>query len=368
MRMYNDLTVQQKLPFKAILEASPNVLIVINEFGRIVYTNKSSEQLFGYKKEELKRQPIELLIPRLTKNCSFQYFNFFVKKSMNTTKETNYKTYALKKDETKFLAEININTINDTNFYVLSIVDITTKKRVEQFYHRYEKKIQRKNEELEQFAYVAAHNLQEPLKSISGLVDILTTDYLNQFDEEAKHSFEFLNQSAQHLKNMITALLKHNQLGQNSKLKIINCQKTIATILDNIDLKNIKFEIDTMPYILGYEKEIQILFKQLINNAIKFRKKQGVTIIKITSKRLKNNWLFSIEDNGIGIETKYAKKIFTIFQKLHNRDQYAGLGTGLSFCKKIVELHHGDIWVQSSPNKGTKFYFTLSNQLKIYHL
>ncbi len=222
-----------------------------------------------------------------------------------------------------------------------------------------------KNREMEQFAYIASHDLQEPVRTISNFAKLLDTNYSGKFDETADKSLKFIIEASDRMSSLIKGLLDYSRIGREIRLATVNCNQLLVDI--KYDLSTIieetgtTLEVGDLPNILGNPTDIRLVFQNLINNSIKFRKQDVSPRIKISCKKQKTNWKFASSDNGIGFENKHSKKIFHIFQRLHSRKDYDGTGIGLSHCRKIVELHGGKIWAESKPNEGTTFYFTIPN-------
>jgi len=227
--------------------------------------------------------------------------------------------------------------------------------------------LEAKNNELEQFAYIASHDLKEPLVTISSLIDLLVEDYGDKFDDEGKMSLGFVKDSSVRMRKLIDAILAYSRLGKSKAYVNVDCNAIIETLkgdLQNIiERTNSKIVIDRLPVVKGAELEIRLLFQNLISNGIKFTKPDVDPIVSISAKKTvieeSNYWQFAVKDNGIGIDKKYQERIFAIFQRLHSRDDYEGTGIGLAHCKKIVESHGGKIWLTSEENKGSTFYFTI---------
>jgi signal transduction histidine kinase/ligand-binding sensor domain-containing protein len=220
-----------------------------------------------------------------------------------------------------------------------------------------------KNKELEQFAYVASHDLQEPLRTTTGFINLLQKQYKGKIDEKADLYLHYISDASERMKVLIKDLLDFSRIGTKVALKKIDCNIMLRDMLTDISAaikdSNTKVEYAALPVIYGYPTEVKLLFQNLVLNAIKFRKTDVAPQIKITVEKKNDHYQFAISDNGIGIEEKYFNRIFDIFQRLHTRDEYSGSGIGLAHCKKIVELHHGKIWVESIPGEGSIFYFTL---------
>lgn len=229
------------------------------------------------------------------------------------------------------------------------------------------KKFEQKNKELEQFAYVASHDLQEPLRTITGFIELFQKQYAGKLDGNADRYIGYVTQSSRRMRVLITDLLEYSRIGNKKKFQKVDCGIVLNEVLADLDAAigetGAMIGSGPLPVITGYPTEIKLLFQNLISNSIKFRKTDVAPRISINAIYKDNAWQFSFADNGIGIGNEHHDRIFIIFQRLHTRQEYAGSGIGLSHCKKIVELHNGRIWLESEPGKGTIFYFTISNNI-----
>jgi signal transduction histidine kinase/ligand-binding sensor domain-containing protein len=228
------------------------------------------------------------------------------------------------------------------------------------------RELERKNKELEQFAYVASHDLQEPLRTTSTSAEMLQRFYKGKLDERADKYLGFITQSTERMRTLISDLLEYSRIGKKKELKSVDCNQVVQEVLADlgaaIDEAGASITHEYLPVVFGYPTELKQLFQNLIINAIKFRKKNTSPEIRISSEKLDGYWKFAVADNGIGMDPQYSEKIFIIFQRLHSRNEYPGSGIGLSHCKKIAELHKGKIWVDSEPNKGSTFHFTIGDR------
>ena len=226
--------------------------------------------------------------------------------------------------------------------------------------------IEKKNRELEQFAYMASHDLQEPLITIGGFVKRFEKKYKGRLDENADKYLHYMAQAIDRMSELIKGLLSYSRLGNELQTTTIDCNKIVEDLqIDlgkNIIESNATINKGNLPKLRAYESEFRLLLQNLINNAIKFRKADTDPVISISAVSENNQWKFAIKDNGIGIDPEAHDKIFLIFQRLHPRNQFEGHGLGLAHCRKIVELHGGKIWVESQPNKGATFYFTIPDK------
>ena len=221
----------------------------------------------------------------------------------------------------------------------------------------------RKNKEMEQFAYIASHDLQEPLRTTSSFVGLLQKQYHGKLDEKADRYLTYILESSGRMRVLIKNLLDYSQIGSKKELEQVDCNKMLHNVLADLGIAineaGADIKSESLPVINGYATELKQLFQNLITNAIKFKKEDSSPEINISVHKNGSYWQFAFKDNGIGIEEKYNEKIFVIFQRLHSRTEYEGSGIGLSHCKKIVELHKGRIWVESKVGEGSTFQFTI---------
>lgn len=229
------------------------------------------------------------------------------------------------------------------------------------------KALEEKNKELEQFTYIASHDLQEPINTVISLIDMLEDQPNNTLSDLEKKNFKYIHNASYRMKELVNALLDYGKLGQKPELKKIDCNLLVNEVLQDLDalVKKSKANIiiEKLPVIYAFEVELRLLFQNLISNAIKFSKPDVAPIVNIFSEEKESNYKFTVKDNGIGIDEKFKQKIFLIFQKLHQNNKYTGTGIGLAHCKKIVELHNGTIVVNSQLNLGSSFQFTISKNL-----
>ena len=225
------------------------------------------------------------------------------------------------------------------------------------------KELEQSNKELQQFAYVASHDLREPLRMISSFLQLLERRYNEQLDDDANEFIEFAVDGAKRLDSMIKDLLEYSRVA-NKKRKFNDVDLNEVLERTNLNLKlaiddsNAEIIANKLPTLSGDEQLLVQLFQNLISNSIKYRSKEN-PIIQISVNNEMNQFIFSVKDNGIGISTKHLERIFTIFQRLHTREEYEGTGIGLAIAQKIVQQHGGQIWAESEPGKGTIIHFTI---------
>ena len=229
------------------------------------------------------------------------------------------------------------------------------------------KDLKRSNEELEQFAFISSHDLQEPLRMISSFMDKLKMNYADQLDEKAIQYIHFASDGAKRMKQIILDLLLYSRANKPSDvLEVVNLNDILSDFKQLRDKlikeKNAEIEYEQLPEISTHKAPITQIFHSILDNALKYSKKDKTPVIEITAVEKDKEWEFAIRDNGIGIDPQFYDKIFIIFQRLHNREAYDGTGIGLSVAKRSVEFLGGRIWLNSKPGEGTTFYFTISKK------
>ncbi len=242
--------------------------------------------------------------------------------------------------------------------------EIAERKKAEELLKKQAQELTRSNRDLEQFAYAASHDLQEPLRAVAGCLQILQGRYQSRLDADADKLILLAVDGAQRLQALIEGLLAYSRVGTRGKqLQPVDCEKVVSDALKNLSIaieeSGTVVTHDALPPVMGDLTQLTQLFQNLIANAIKFRKKEQPPHIHVGAESDSNLWILSVRDNGIGIAPQYFDRIFEVFQRLHTRQEYPGTGIGLSICKKIVERHGGHIWLESVPQQGTTFFFGL---------
>lgn len=227
------------------------------------------------------------------------------------------------------------------------------------------------NAELEQFAYIASHDLQEPLRMVSSYVQLLSRRYKGKLDKDADDFIGFAYEGALRMQRLINDLLSYSRVGRHdTRFEEINLEKALKNAIENLHLtikeRKAKIIFDPLPVVFGDLGQLTQVFQNLIDNALKFNSK-GSPMVHISARQEEDEYICSVKDNGIGIDPEYQGKLFVLFQRLHTRKEYSGTGLGLAICKRIIEKHRGKIWVNSKPNEGSIFYFKIPSVQRSYH-
>ena len=347
-------------------EVEDYAILLLDEFGNIETWNKGAEHIKGYRASEIIGQNF-----RLFYSASDQK-NGLPDKLMSTALEKGKATHEgwrVKKDGSRFWGYITITAIrNENNQHIgFSKVtrDLTEKREQEQFIKEYSRQLEQKNRELEQFVYVASHDLQEPLLTVTNFINLFKEEYGDALDDNALTYLKYINQSSERMKDLIRGLLEYARLGRKSdQLQTVDCNMVMEDVCSDlfasIQKHNAAVNYKGLPVITGDKTQIRQLFQNLVSNALKFSKSGVDPLVRFSAVETDEGWKFSVQDNGIGMESRYLEKIFIIFQRLNTRSEFEGNGIGLAQCKKIVELHRGKIWVESEPGEGSIFWFTLN--------
>ncbi|WP_020533027.1 sensor histidine kinase [Flexithrix dorotheae] len=343
--------------FKRLLESAPDAMVIVGEQGKIELVNGQTERLFGYSRKELIGKQVEVLIPERYRQQHPVHRNGYFTKPKLRPMGANLELLGRKKNGEEFPVEISLSPIEDLDKTLVSAAIRDVSQR------RYIKQLEHKNRELEQFAYIASHDLQEPLHTINSFVGFLKQDLHDGSEEDIKKYLNYISQASARMGNLISGLLQYSRIGKKRVLTEINCSHTLKEVMSNIQGSIQESEAiinySELPTIKAYPTEFKQLLQNLLSNAIKFRKKDVPPVITIGYQKDSEKYTFYIQDNGIGISPKHYEQIFIIFQRLHLKQEYEGTGIGLAQCKKIVELHGGKIWVESSLNEGSIFYFSI---------
>jgi PAS domain S-box-containing protein len=259
--------------------------------------------------------------------------------------------------------------LENADLYKQAQEELKERKRLQADLERYTRELKRSNEELQYFAYVASHDLREPLRMITSYLQLLARRYQGKLDQDADEFIHFAVDGAKRMEALIHGLLLYSRVDtRGTELTAVSCGEVVTQVLTNLKIaieeSGARVTYDGLPTILADPNQLNLLFQNLVANAIKYRREEPPEI-RITVQNEKTEWIFCVEDNGIGFEPDQSGRVFMIFQRLHTQEEFSGLGIGLAICKKIVERHGGRIWAESLPGHGSRFYFTLPAEAKM---
>ncbi len=369
---------EQQALYVSIVNSSEDAIISITIDDIITSWNRGAEKLFGYTPEEALGRDISMLTPVdlldeepkiLEKIKCGEFVEFYEKKR-------------IRKDGTSIFISLIISPIKDIKGNIIGASniarDISERKEAEERFIKNEESLKDLNEqvvkrveelaisnaELEQFAYIASHDLQEPLRMVTSFLTQLQKKYEGQLDDKARQYIHFATDGAARMRKIIIDLLEYSRAGRKAHdIEEIDMNDLLGEVIQLnrtiIEDKEALIKWGSLPVIRGGRTPLQQVFQNLISNGLKYQKESERSRIVIESIETPGHWQFSIADNGIGIDPLFFDKIFIVFQRLHNKDEYSGTGIGLAICKKIIENHKGKIWVESKPGEGSTFYFTI---------
>ena len=399
--------------FDEILASANDAIISIDESHVITLFNRGAERIFGYSAADIIGQPLDRLIPeRFVARHGNQVRDFSAAPEASRMMAQRGEIYGRRRDGSEFPAEASISKFRGPNGLVFTVIlrditerraaelilrgahdelerrvrertaeleernaqlqqEIQERRRAEKLLAEQARELARSNADLEQFASVASHDLQEPLRMVASYTQLLGKRYRNRLDEDADEFMGFIVDGALRMQRLINDLLTFSRVGSRGKgFQPVDLATSVAQVRINlraaIDESGARISTGTLPVVNADATQMEQLLQNLIGNAIKFRKGPAPRV-HIDARREDAAWRIEVQDDGIGIDARYAERIFVIFQRLHTAAEYPGTGIGLAICKKIVERHGGQIGVHSTPGEGASFSFTLPDREETPH-
>jgi PAS domain S-box-containing protein len=359
---------QERDMLRALIDNLSENLFVKDRDCRFIYTNKATAQWFGFDDPRLLYGKSD--IDFFSEEHARQAYDDEQRIMETEEPLIDYEERETWEGAPDTWASTSKFPFHDSDGRVIGIMGIskkiTEKKLMEQALQRRTQELARANEELQLFAYVASHDLQEPLRMISSYVQLLARRYKDKLDADGQEFIAFAVDGAARMRGLINDLLAYSRIDTQGKaLEPTDCNDLVKEVLVDLQVAIRENEAlvthDELPTVAADRTQLRQLFQNLIGNAIKFRGDEQPAV-HLGVEPHGEEWMFSVRDNGIGFDPKFADRIFAIFQRLHGREKYPGTGIGLAVCKKIVERHGGRIWAESQPNHGATFYFTLPTQ------
>ncbi len=373
LRRQTEVLGKAEQKFRSMLEAAPDAMIISGEDGRISLVNSQVEVVFGFRREELIGENMRRLVPEWSPGAA----------GAAGTLQGQVELWAQRNNGQRFPVEISLSPLQTEEGLLLTtaIRDITQRRRAEdairelnltleqrvaertQELLRSNEALRQSNDDLNQFAYAASHDLQEPLRMVSLYSQMLQRRYGNKLDSDADEFISYIVGGAKRMEQLLRDLLSYSQTGSSGEgpMHSVDCgavmRKVILNLQASIDQNRATITCHALPVVQAHEIRLVQLLQNLVGNAIKYRSAEPPEI-QVSAERHDREWAFSVEDNGIGIDPEYTQEVFRIFRRLHGQ-AYPGTGIGLAICQRIVESYGGRIWVESNPGQGSRFCFTL---------
>jgi PAS domain S-box-containing protein len=352
-----------KNQYNALFERSLALVYICDLEGRVIDANEAILHRLGYSRKELRSLDLTLLLSEDQLPLAFKT----IQEIRETGNQKNPTEFRLRhKDGTWVFVETTGSAVfSEGNVVAIQVIgnDITKRKRTEDKTRQLLADLDRSNKELEQFAYVASHDLQEPLRMVSSYTQLLARRYKGRLDADADDFIAYAVDGAYRMQRLINDLLAYSRVGTRGKeFEPTDCSaffdQAVANLKVPIEESGAVVDRGLLPTVMADKLQLGQLLQNLIGNAIKYHGDEPPRV-HVSAEQKGNEWVFSVRDNGIGIDPQFADRIFVIFQRLHNREKYPGTGIGLAICKKIVERHGGRIWLESQVGSGATFYFTM---------
>ncbi|WP_316819037.1 sensor histidine kinase [Pedobacter nyackensis] len=339
-------------------------ILFLDRQGNIENWNKEAEKIKGYSADEIIGQNFSVFYSEDSRRNKLPELLI---EEARLKGRSQHEGWRVRKNGELFWAFVTLSAIYDDNNNVVGfskfIRDLTAKRQLEKTAEEYARELEIKNKELEQFVYIASHDLQEPLLTVKNFVELFKDEYKDVFDDNARLYLQFIDRSTERMRNLIKGLLDYARLGGQQSKTLVDCNALMDSLKNDlyssIQTAGAEIHYTDLPIVYGFETALRQLFQNLLSNSLKFKRAGTPPQIQVAVVGHDNFWHFEFKDNGIGIEDRFKEKVFVMFQRLHSATDYEGYGIGLSHCKKIVELHGGKINVESVLNEGSTFSFSL---------
>lgn len=366
LRRKQEELVQSEMRFRhMMLEVQDYAMILTDTEGNIQNWNIGARKIKGYEAEEIIGKNFRVFYTPEDRKSGKPGRLLSIAKSEGRVQDEGYR---VQKSGNTFWGSVTITAIHNDSGELIGFSkvtrDLSERKAAEDEKEKQACQLEAKNHELEQFATIASHDLQEPLYTISSFVTILEKELETKLDQNTSDYLRYISEAAKRMRGFVVDLLTYSRLGNNLELEQVKCNLVLKNVEQDlaglINETRAEISYSKLPDIIAYETELRLLFQNLLSNAIKFSKPQVSPRVEVSCMETESHHKFAFRDNGIGIEKENQDEVFRIFKRLYPQSTYSGTGVGLARCRKIVELHGGRIWVDSKPGEGSTFYFTIS--------
>lgn len=374
-----DITERRKASerFRALLETAPDAMVIVNSQGEISLVNQQAEKMFGYPRDEMMGKNVSFLMPDRFRQTHGQHIEGYFRKPNVRPMGRGLELYGVRKDGSEFPIEISLSPIETEQGLnaTAAIRDITERRLAERKMQRYLEKIEQSNRDLEQFAHVASHDLREPLRKIRTFCDRLETKNGMHLNDDGREYLRRMKGAADRMSLLMENLLEYSRLTvQRKPFEPIMLNEIVHEVISDLETiieeKHAKIIVEDLPVIHADTYQMRRLFQNLISNALKFHHEGESPVVRISAEKklwqseedalINGEYVdITVEDEGIGISKDHQKKIFGMFQRLHNRTEYEGTGVGLAICERIINQHNGEIKIDSNEGEGSRFIVSL---------
>ena len=355
---------------RAVFETAVDGIITIDEECRVTSFNPAATRIFGYAPAEVLERNVRMLMPEPFRSEHDGYVHGYLATGRKKIIGIGREVVGLRKDGTQFPMDLAVSetVLEGRRIFTGIVRDISERKGAEESLAKQAEALARSNVELERFAYVASHDLQEPMRTVRSFAQLLQRRCAGQLSGEAVEYLQFITDGVARMQTLINDLLAYSRVSsQGGAFAAADCSLIVRMVLDNlqatIQSHRAEVAVGPLPVVSGDATQLGQVFQNLIVNAIKFHGERPPRI-DVSASEAGGEWVFAVRDNGIGIAPEYFERIFIIFQRLHTIEEYGGTGIGLAICKKIVERHGGRIWLESRPGEGSTFYFSIPRREK----